>query len=132
MGKGKTLDDIVVSLVYNIGKDNLNYSGDFNAVNITVSGLYGLGLTGGHSWTPGDFGRHERAYSNSLFAACGRGASITYSEMEYLPIYTVDWETGEKTYEAYQYLYHTGDGTISNKFQEIEKRLQDVINALDK
>ncbi len=127
---GTVVDNALVSLVYNIGEDNLNYSGNFRSLSGSASGYYGVGATIGHAWTPGDFGIYDRAYSNSFMLACGKGAGITYSETEYIPLYTVNWNTGKVTYHAYEYLWYTGDGDISRFLQKARRTTENVVEKL--
>jgi RHS repeat-associated protein len=132
VGAGTVFDDVVLSHVYNLGedgKDNLSYSGDFNSY--SIAGSYGLGLTGGHSWNPGDFREKENAYSNSIMLACGTGAFVTYSETEYIPVYTVKG-TGIKTYHAAEYLYYTGNGRFSSEVQKLQRAIEDAIDLFNR
>ena len=135
VGAGVVFDDVLLSHVYNLGEDgtdNLAYSGDFNSYSVT--GSYGLGLTGGHSWRPGDFREKENAYSNSIMLACGTGAFINYGETEYIPIYTVDGRTGAiiTTGHAAEYIYPTGDGRVSNEVQKLTGAIEDAIDLFSR
>ena len=131
ISSGTVFDDGAISLVYNIGDDNLQYSGDFHAINGSISGLKGLGLTGGHAWSPEDFGIYNEAYSKSLMLSCGKGASIQYNETEYLPVITVKGN-GEIKYELYDYLWFTGEGQISSKFHQLREALEYAVDTYNK
>ena len=102
-----------VSLVFNIGDDNLAYAGPFNSVGL--SGSYGAGLDASYAWTKGDTPWDPSlAYSITFIPTLGTEAGISVQESEYIPILTVS--NGQTTYHATEYLYETVPQRMQEEF----------------
>jgi RHS repeat-associated protein len=78
----------------NLEGGNYSYRGPYQTVNASASnGL--LGAAGGRAWVPGDDPFNpELPYADVVGWAPGLGTGVSYSESEYVPLLTTNWETG--------------------------------------
>ena len=116
--------DVMITEVYNIGDDNLAYSG--NAVSVTGGAAYYLGPAKGAGFTSSL--EPNTPYTNSNGLSIGIGAHSNISLIENIPIYSVNLNSGSWTFHAYDYLYNNDfpvqNGWVTSPLQQLSTTLQ--------
>jgi hypothetical protein len=134
VGAAATGDGSVV-FVYNIGDNNLNYSGDF--VSVGLAGAAGAGANVGYSITPRDIERRnffnpEGAFSISVGCAAGVGGAFSYTKTDYIPVITTNLKTNEIAFVAWDYITDPNDvynnGFVTGTYQRVYKNLEEYID----
>ena len=105
----------LINDVFQIGDNNLNYSGTFVAIEGT--GTYVVGATAAYAYTPQKKGtftywlqNNEASYSSGLGPAGGMGGGASLSIVEYIPLLT--YREGRVVLEAGSYLFDANQQAV--------------------